>query len=199
MIPRESTELAEFQLQIATRWKRRAADATDPFARFFFLFAGFNALYYLWTQIDGPPAGGEPQEKLSDRQTPNESRQIEHLLQRAGGVSGSVLYCARASVDFFRSRRAIERMDRREPGKPRVGKPREGRSARNKLNAEDENEQLCGLGTLLYLVRCNLAHGSKIDQGDDQEVIEHAVPGLEAILGRAIDFTRSELREACRA
>jgi hypothetical protein len=35
-----------------------------------------------------------------------------------------------------------------------------------------------------------------MDQGDDQDIVEHAVPGLGAILNWAIGHTRSELEGA---
>jgi hypothetical protein len=77
VIPDKRSELAEFQLQIAERWRDRGARTEDPFARFFFYFAGVNALYYLWSKVDDVRRGEQ------DR-PPNEVKQIEHLLSKAG-------------------------------------------------------------------------------------------------------------------
>lgn len=189
MIPGEWRDLAEFQLHIAERWRDRGARTEDPFARFFFYFAGVNALYYLWSKVDGV-RGGAP-----DR-APNEVRQIEHLLSKAGPSAAEVLGGAPHCVGYFADRRPIERMDKRSQRRATAGDVGEGRTARDALGTGSDTERLCALGTILYLVRSNLAHGSKMDQGDDQEVVEYAVPGLAAILKWAIGHTRSQLGEA---
>jgi hypothetical protein len=189
VIPGEWRDLADFQLHIAERWQNRGVRTEDPFAQFFFYFAGVNALYYLWSKVDGVP-GGAP-----DR-PPNEVRQIEHLLNKAGTSAAEVLGGAPLCVRYFADRRPIERMDKRSQRRVTVGNVAQGRTARDALRTGSDTERLRALGTILYFVRCNLAHGSKMDQGDDQEVIEQAVPGLAAILNWAIGHTRSELREA---
>ncbi len=186
MIPGEWRDLAEFQLHIAERWRDRGVRTDDPFARFFFYFAGVNALYYLWSKVDGVRG------RAPDR-PPNEVRQIEHLLSKAGPSAGEVLARARRCVEYFKGRRPIERMDKRSQQRAKVGNAEEGRATRDALSGGSDTERLRALGTILYLVRSNLAHGSKMDQGDDQDVVEHAVPGLEAILNWAIGHTRSEL------
>src|SRR3970040_2304520 len=59
--------LKTFQCNIAKRWKQRGDHSPDLFSKFFFYFAGFNALYFLWGKIDdvrnqqGQPAGKEKQ------------------------------------------------------------------------------------------------------------------------------------------
>lgn len=189
MIPGEWRDLAEFQLRIAERWLDRGARTEDPFARFFFYFAGVNALYYLWSKVDGVRGGAQ------DR-PPNEVRQIEHLLSKAGPSAAEVLASARNCAEYFAERRPIERMDRRSQRRATVGDVGEGGTARDVLRSGSDTERLRALGKILYLVRSNLAHGSKMDQGDDQDVVEQAVPGLEAILNWAIGYTRSDLREA---
>lgn len=185
----EWRDLAEFQLHIAERWWDRGARTTDPFAQFFFYFAGVNALYYLWSKVDDVRGGAQ-------ERPPNEVRQIEHLLNKAGLSSAKMLASARDCAGYFADRRPIERMDRRSQGRATVGDEGEGRTARDALQGGSDTERLCALGAILYLVRSNLTHGSKMDQGDDQDVVEHAVPGLRAILTWAIGHTRSELGEA---
>ena len=189
VIPGEWRHLAEFQLHIAERWRDRGVRIEDPFARFFFYFAGVNALYYLWSKMDGV-RGGAP-----DRPQ-NEARQIEHLLSKAGPSAADVLGGAGQCAKYFADRRPIERMDKRSQHRATAGDAGEGRTAREALRGGCDTERLRALGTILYLVRSNLAHGSKMDQGDDQDVVEHAVPGLGAILNWAIGHTRTELEEA---
>ena len=50
------------------------------------------------------------------------------------------------------------------------------------------------MGGIVYLVRCNLIHGSKTQSGDDQEIIESAVPTLEALVEAAITYTKEKFR-----
>jgi hypothetical protein len=189
VIPDKWNDLAEFQLQIAERWRDRGARTEDPFARFFFYFAGVNALYYLWSKVDGVRRGkqGRP---------PNEVEQIEHLLSKAEPCAAEVLAGASQCVEYFADRQPIERMDKRSQVSAREGDAREGRAAGDALRSGSDTERLGALGKILYIVRSNLVHGSKMDQGDDQDVVEHAVPGLEAILNWAIGHTRSELGRA---
>ncbi len=187
MIPDEWRDLAEFQLHIAERWRDRGGRTEDPFARFFFYFAGVNALYYLWSKVDAV-RGGKP-----DR-PPNEVRQIGHLLSKAGPAAAQVLEAAQRCVGYFAARRPIERMDKRSQRRATAGEVGEGRTAREALRGGNDTDRLRALGTILYLVRSNLAHGSKMDQGDDEDVVDHAEPGLGAILSWAIGHTRSELR-----
>src|SRR5206468_10795932 len=123
-------------------------------------------------------------------------RQIEHLLSKAGPSTAEVLGRAPHCASYFADRRPIERMDRRSQKRATAGDVGEGRAAQDALRGGSDTERLRALGTILYLVRSNLAHGSKMDQGDDQDVVEQAVLGLEAILNWAIRYTRSELREA---
>jgi hypothetical protein len=63
-------------------------------------------------------------------------------------------------------------MDKRSQRRVTVGDVKEGRAARNALRGGSDTERLCALGTILYLVRSNWAHGSKMDQGGDQDVVE---------------------------
>lgn len=188
MIAPEWRMLADFQLHVAERWLARGAESGDPFAKFFFYFAGVNALYYLWKKADDL-RGSTP------GRSPNEVVQIKHLLGKAGDSgAAAVLLAARDTVEYFSQRRPIERMDDRSMNRPQVGAKRAGAGAKETLTTgKDGTERLRALGHILYLVRSNLVHGSKMDQGDDAEIIRHSAPALGAILGWAINYTRSEL------
>lgn len=54
-------------------------------------------------------------------------------------------------------------------------------------------DQLVALGRILYLVRCNLVHGSKAEMGDDEQVIEASVDPLKRLLEKAIELTDKRL------
>ena len=180
--------LAYFQLHVAERWLERGAKSGDPFARFFFYFAGVNALYYLWSKADD--IRGRTPGRL-----PNEVAQIKHFLGKAGDTgSAAVLLAARDAVEYFSQRRPIERMDDRSMSRALDGDMREGRRAKETLiTSKDDVERLRALGHILYLVRLNLVHGGKMDQGDDADIIGHSAPALGVILEWAIGYTRSEL------
>jgi hypothetical protein len=187
MIQVQWRDLAEFQLHVAERWCDRGAMSADAYARFFFYFAGINALYYLWSKVDNVRG-------VAPAQAPNEARQIEHLLGKATPAQASELVTAAyTSVQFFGERRPLERMDKRSSGRATVGDAREGKKAREALLQGSDQERISALGKILYLVRSNLVHRSKMDQGDDEQVITNSIPGLQAILEWGIILTRSEL------
>src|ERR671914_155756 len=76
-------DLTAFQSQIAERWLKRGNEINDVFAKFFFYFTGFNALYFLWATIydvrnsEGEPAGERLQiNKLVEMLKPQEATYI---------------------------------------------------------------------------------------------------------------------------
>lgn len=171
---REWQQLAWIQREIAERWLRRGRETGDEFAKFFFYFSGFNALYFLWREID----------RLHDA---NEGKQIENLLRKFDETEASkILTQLLQTVEYFSHRRPIERMDRRRGGRFE-GDPREGRKwQRILVDGLTPVDRLVALGQILYLVRSNLVHGSKLDAGDDLEIIGISVPALECLLGATI-------------
>lgn len=181
-------EMMRFQYDIASRWLDRARNTDDPFAKFFFLFSGFNSLYFLWGHIDSITN--------SEGALLNEVRLITHLLSKLDTETAtSILNAIQPQIEFFRQHRPISRMDKRTADNPRHGNEEEGRSARNKLaTTNDPAKQLKGLGSILYLVRSNLVHGSKIDSGDDSEIIEASLGPLEAVLVETLGYTSQYIR-----
>ena len=189
MIEEKWNSLAIFQIHIAERWFERAGRTKDLYARFFFLFAGFNALYYLWRKVDNL-RGGDP------KKSPNEGDQIRHLIARVKPEDrATILQEARRTTEFFKNRGAIERMDSRSAGNPMKGNSKEGREALEDLVRGNDSARLAALGTILYLIRCNLVHGGKMDEGDDEKVIQASGTGLQAVLKWAIAFTWTEIGE----
>lgn len=82
-------------------------------------------------------------------------------------------------------------MDRKTGKKPYKGEEYEGRKWKKILqdNGQSALEQLVAIGQILYLVRSNLAHGSKTESGDDREIIEMSIEPLRVFLAEAILYS----------
>lgn len=91
-----------------------------------------------------------------------------------------------SSVAYFCERRPVERMEQRLSD-PTRGEPREGQRHQRDLASEgDSVARLNALAQIVYLVRCNLAHGSKSEAGDDREVVAQALHPLRFMLESAL-------------
>ncbi len=181
MVPGGCSELATFQLIVAKRWQNRGNEAQDCFARFFFHFAALNALYFLWSRVDG--------------KSQIEAQQVERLLSKASlDEVTTILSSVTSSIEYLTRKGPIKRMNRRTCDNGAAGGDDEsGQQLQDSLRSADGKSPLLALGGILYRVRCNLVHGSKTDQGDDEEIIKQAVSPLSAILTWAIKHTESEL------
>jgi len=188
-LPQKWVPLATFQTNIAKRWLERGHSSADLFAKFFFYFAGFNALYFLWGRVDDV-------RNQQDRPA-GEEKQVENLVRklRSNDVN-EMMTTLTQTVHFFEERSPIQRMDRRGPKNPIDGETTEGKKWRERLHHEELSERLVALGSILYLVRSNLVHGSKVDSGDDQDIIDHAVPAVKLFLEKSLIISESALREA---
>lgn len=172
------SDLAHFQVRIAQQWFARGEKTSDVFAKFFFFYAAFNALTFLWKKVDRVEGGDIPQ--------------IENLVDKLDGAVWQKLARDFAEPIGFFTRRAIERMDKRKRSEPSRGEGREGRGHQRVLAdpSADPTEKLKALANILFLVRCNLTHGSKMMMGDDLNIIQNAVPLLRALSSRAISYTK---------
>ena len=177
-------ELLLFQGNIAQRWCSRGKTAKDPFAKFFFYFTAFNALYFLWTNVD------DLRNEAGKR--PNEGTQIAHLLTKMGEQEAEVIISAlQNQIRYFCRRGPIQRMDKRSEDNHREGEEKEGKKwLRQLCDGTTAIGRLVALGQILYLVRSNLVHGSKAESGDDEEIISNAASMLEIILERVLPFTQ---------
>lgn len=174
-------DLLDFQTNIASRWLKRGTQIDDPFAKFLFFFAGFNAIYFLWTVIDDVDKG--------------EGHQIRNVVDRLGErVAADVLRGLEREVGYFCERRPVERMDRRGAD-PTRGEHGEGRRHREILKTSDAPlKRLNALAQILYLVRSNLAHGSKGESGDDLEVVAKSIPALQLLLEQTLHMSQAATR-----
>lgn len=174
-----------FQTNVADRWYRRAERFDDPFVKFFFYFSGFNALYFAWAKADDL--------KNSQGNEAGENLQIKNLLEKLSSEEAEeILEQSRPAIEFFLSRGPIQRMGKRTC-RELEGEVDEGRSARSKLARSSSSiDRLVALGKILYLVRSNLVHGSKVEGGDDERIVNASVGPLNLLLKRAIGFTEKQ-------
>ncbi len=178
--------LIRVQIEIADRWLNRGRSANDEFAKFFFLFSGFNALYFLWSVIENL--------RNERGERPNEGRQIESLLRKFKEEEASeIIDKLSQGARYFCERNPIQRMDKRSKGNLNEGDPEEGKKWQRQLREDSSSlDRLGALGEILYLVRSNLVHGSKSVSGDDKEIITASILPLEVFLEKGITMTKSK-------
>jgi hypothetical protein len=168
------------QLKIAKRWLQRGNKVKDIFSKFFFYFAGFNAIYFLWGKID----------KL------NQHKEISHIINLLEKIDEAeaqvILNKVKISIKYFCRRNPIQEMRKRTCESPYEGDKTKGDKCREILqnNKRTASERVIALGEILYLVRCNLVHGSKEISGDDKEIIKKSIDPLKIFLEEAISWTR---------
>jgi hypothetical protein len=174
-------KLIEFQLKIAQRWQKRGNEIEkDIFAKFFFYFAGFNAIYFLWSIID-------------DLGQSREANHIKNLLEKIDETKVQKVFDkVKDSIDYFCKRRPIQQMIKRTCNSPYKGDETKGDELKKVLQDKNKNasEKIVALGIILYFVRCNLVHGSKEESGDDYEIIKKSIKPLSVFLEEAISWTR---------
>lgn len=173
-------DLLSFQLNIAERWYDKGNKTDDIFAQFFFYFSGFNALYYLWRIIDTL--------KIRDEKEHIANLVNKIVVDRSYDIWERLTKC----IEYFKERRPVQRMDRRLG--PFEGNPNDGNIFKQDLIEGSSEEKLIALAKILYLVRCNLVHGSKSESGDDYEIIEKSIPPLRVFLEESIAYTRKQIR-----
>jgi len=185
----EWTALTIFQVNIAKRWQRRAAKSTDEFAKFFFYFAGFNALYFLWGKIDDV--------RNKENKPAGEGILIRHLLAKLDETTTTTLVNQlNTTVCYFTNRNPVQRMDCRDKEHQIDGDEREGKRWREELKSDSSAQAgLQALGSVLYIIRSNLVHGSKGEVGDDEEIVRNSVKALKYILEATLAFTEREIEQ----
>lgn len=173
-------ELADFQTKIANNWLKRGLATSGAYSKFLFYFIGFNALFFLWGEITGMPTG--------DR---NRMRTLVASIEVKEALS--ILSQCRKSVEFF-SGRTISNMVERQHAST-LGSTTEGEKWRRILasGSESPDTKLQAFAEILYQVRNNLAHGSKGELGDDEEIVRHATEPTEALLRLAIENTSARI------
>lgn len=84
-------------------------------------------------------------------------------------------------------------MDRRKARNPFEGDSDEGKKWQKWLKEKPlALDRLVALGEILYLVRSNLVHGSKVESGDDEQIIDNSIYPLEVFLTKSILVTKNK-------
>lgn len=182
---RNCEDLIEYQLKIAQRWQKRGNEIEeDVFAKFFFYFAGFNAIYFLWSIIDR-------------RSQHEEEDHIKNILEKIDETKAKEVFDkVKAGIDYFCKRPPIQRMKKRTCNSPHEGDKNKGVEQKKVIQDTNKNvsEKIIALGKILYYVRCNLVHGSKeiSGSGDDFEIIKNSIIPLSVFLDEAISWTKQQ-------
>jgi hypothetical protein len=148
-------------------------------------------------------SGVENEDKVDDvrnkkGEPAGEEKQIHNLLAKMDRArTERLLERTSQTVFFFSQRRPIQRMGGRDIKRQTDGDPSEGARWRMLLaEGEPPDKRLRALGSIVYLIRSNLVHGSKAESGDDREIIERIVPALEVLLAESLAITDSWLNQA---
>lgn len=174
-----SEDLLRYQFGIAERWLERGQSSSDKFAKFFFYFSAFNALYFLWGIIE---------KKSHER----EYKIIKYFLRRFDSLKAEeILKILCENIKYFINRPPIQSMKERNRDNPLEGNPKHGEVWKNILKEGTNSvDRLVALGEILYLVRSNLVHGSKTQSGDDEALIDNSILPLEVLLKESISMTK---------
>lgn len=205
-------EIVTFQVNVARHWLQGADEVRgQPPFEFVALFAAFNALYWVWGLIDAQQAY-TPEERESVREAlkgrvsdtlaqrvlgglggmKNEAKLIDHLVAKLPASFAPSFMTEHA--EFARhlvKRGAIARMDKRTPADS-VGDPQSGDALLRKLSAQSSSPEIRvqAIAGILYLIRCNLVHGSKISDATDRDLLALSVPPLRSLALAALHATR---------
>lgn len=175
-----SPRLVDFQLKVADGWIRESNVVPMRF-QFIGYFMAFNALYWLWSRIDNvtkPPLG---------------IREIEHLVGKVGENKNTATGIIKNNAEFVRllaedeERGPIRSMNTRGVNDD-LGDDTEGRKQVARMLKGDPRAQLKGLAVALYLIRCNLVHGSKLAE---EKLPEMGVAPLLELTTACLDYTKA--------
>lgn len=203
--------ITDFQVSVARRWIHEAGSVEQPHFKFVAYFGAVNALYWLWGMADEQVAFTDDERKLAKavlEKAPatlrnkimsrlgglhGEAKLIDHLIDRIVSALGAdkaaniVIEHADYISFWLRDRRFLFNMNARDRDNP-AGDPRQADKYLRDLEAESSIVKLKALGGLLYILRCNLVHGSKETQFD-QELIARSVPPLKSLADAALEAT----------
>ncbi len=117
---------------------------------------------------------------------------IENLLEKFDEEKAqAILNEVKSNVEYFCRRNPIQEMRKRNSESPYEGDRTVGTMCRDILkdSTRTASEHVIALGSILYLVRCNLVHGSKEGSGDDERIITNSLEPLKIFLEEAISWT----------
>jgi len=156
-------------IKISKEWYQKAKEKNNSnYAKFFFLWCSFNALYNLTGDYNT-----EDKERIKELINELKEEDAENFLKK------TKQFC-----DYFLFKRLpIKDMKKEFHGK---GQPKEVTDFESIIERYNTNEKkieiIKDIMIIIYRVRNNLTHGSKEMSGDDYEIIENSIPILEVIV-----------------
>ena len=213
------SEMTGYQCEVAKLWIDRAvavgrARSLRYTADFEFVayFAAFNALYWLHSllvapetftreerrQVESALEAGKVPDSLQDRvleklqPTMGEEKQIRHLVgMLPEEFAAEMVEKHKEYIEYLGWWGPVRRMGKRTLTR-HVGEEREGLKHFTCLRDDTKaaRERLQAMAGVLYLIRCNLVHGSKGISGTDQDLLERSVGPLGDIAIEALKLTK---------
>ena len=156
-------------IKISKEWYQEAKEINNSnYAKFFFLWCSFNALYNLAGEYNIAD-----KERIQELINELREEDVEDFLRK------TKQFC-----DYFLFERLpIKDMKKEFHGKKQPEEVLEFESVKNKYMANEKKiEIIKDIMIIIYRVRNNLTHGSKEVSGNDYEVVENSVPILEVIV-----------------
>lgn len=155
--------------KISKEWYRKARKIKDSkYAKFFFLWCSFNALYNLAGKYNT-----EDKERIKKLINELREEDAEDFLKK------TKQFC-----DYFLFMRLpIKDMKKEFHRKNQPKEVIDFESIKERYNTNEEKIEIVkDIMIIIYRVRNNLTHGSKEMSGDDNEIIENSIPILEVII-----------------
>jgi hypothetical protein len=177
-MPREVEEIVRFQIEVADGWIRESREeSAHPRLRFIGYFMAFNALYWLWGMLEGTHQ--------------SEVARIQALVEELGlDTANRILSRHSSFMGFLISRGPIRRMDKRSRTSA-AGHPGDGTRFLALLQDRAPTTKLKGLASILYLIRCNLVHGSKVAHAEGADLVRQSIPPLRSIAEACLEYSRN--------
>ncbi len=206
-------EIIEFQIQVAQEWIEEVLGLEGhPRLQFVGYFAALNALYWLWAMVDERETLSPEErdtvttalEQITEAKLPRELRKkmygglrnevvlLQALVEKLGGELAARIVSQHDEYIRFllvERKRPIHRMDKRSRTDA-VGDPNEGKKYFGWLRDSNAEKKLKALASVLYLIRSNLVHGSKVASVEDTDLVGRSVPPLRSIAEASLEYTR---------
>jgi hypothetical protein len=208
-------EIVQFQIQVADGWIDEAGGLEGrPRLQFVAYFTALNALYWMWGVIDHRETFDQEErqhvmrvlDRISIEELPgplrnkmlgglkNEAVLIQSLVEKLGDETANRIVTEQQEFVHFLlvdRQRPIHRMDKRSITDS-VGDPKDAKKYLKWLRDPKMGaiKKLQAIASTLYLIRCNLVHGSKVAHVEDGGLVGRSVPPLRAVTEAAIEYTR---------
>lgn len=190
-----------YQINVAEDWlKLGARENLESAFAFIAYYSAFNAIYWLSSSIVAATAGdwkGARSKHPGELNLPEEGERISGLIDRMGPAVAQTLLSdpgVQQTVHFLSvEREGVRDMRWRECDED--GDRVYGSDQRDTLKNTTAAplQKVKALAAILYVVRCNLVHGSKqvSGTGPDDELLRGAIPGLRQLAEEAVAYAKA--------